>query len=59
MARTKKTEVPDKADGVAEEKHDADQPVSSDLVRMMKCADTLDVHPTCVAAHKAAGWVEG
>ncbi len=28
------------------------------LVTMRKGDETLDVHPTCVAAHKAAGWVE-
>lgn len=26
------------------------------LVSMKKGDETLDVHPTCVAAHKSAGW---
>ena len=26
------------------------------LVTMRKAGETLDVHPTCVAGHVAAGW---
>jgi hypothetical protein len=26
------------------------------LVAMTKGGETLDVHPTCVSAHKQAGW---
>ncbi len=29
------------------------------LIAMRKGGETLDVHPSCVDAHKAAGWVEG
>jgi hypothetical protein len=28
------------------------------LVRVVKAGESLDVHPTCLAAHKALGWVE-
>lgn len=28
------------------------------LVRVVKNGEALDVHPTCLAAHKAQGWVE-
>lgn len=30
-----------------------------DLVPMRKGGEEIDVHPSCVGAHKAAGWVEG
>lgn len=57
MARAKNTDTEQ-----AEKKtHDdgAEHSASPDLVRMSKAGDTIDVHPSCVAAHKAAGWVEG
>lgn len=28
------------------------------LVRVQKSGEALDVHPSCLAAHKALGWVE-
>ena len=28
------------------------------LVEMIKGGETLSVHPSCVAAHQRAGWVE-
>lgn len=28
------------------------------LVEMVKGGETLSVHPSCVAAHQRAGWVE-
>ncbi len=34
----------------------APEPVQSDLVLMAKDGVTLEVHPTCVKAHKDAGW---
>ena len=55
MARAKNAEAKQ-----AETIHHGDEhPASPGLVRMTKGGDTIDVHPSCVAAHKAAGWAEG
>ena len=34
----------------------APEPVQLDLVLMEKGGETLEVHQTCVKAHKDAGW---
>ena len=50
MARPKKA-APEQAEDQA-----APEPVQSDLVLMAKDGVTLEVHQTCVKAHKDAGW---
>lgn len=60
MARTKKNEA-GHADAAGEQ-HDAEhavaQGIDAGLVRVTKGGDVLDVHPSCVAAHKSVGWAE-
>ena len=41
---------------MARPKKSAPEPVQSDLVLMAKDGVTLEVNPTCVKAHKDAGW---
>lgn len=50
---TKKTEKPDASDDL----NAVENGVA--LVRMVKGDEALDVHPSCVAAHKTQGWKEG
>lgn len=41
---------------MARPKKSAPDPVQSGLVLMAKDGARLEVHPTCVQAHKYAGW---
>jgi len=40
----------------AAESKDTEMADESGLIRMIKGADALDVHPTCVKAHESIGW---
>lgn len=56
MARRKSTDgAADPGETRDEEQGDVDET----LVRMRKGSEEIEVHPTCVEAHRAVGWVEG
>lgn len=53
MAKKQHTEAADAADNAAPS---APEHEDAGLVAMTKDGATLDVHPSCVAAHERAGW---
>jgi hypothetical protein len=57
LTREQRTER-EAAKAAAEAKAEAKQPEAG-LIRMTKDGEHIDVHPTCVASHKAAGWKLG